>query len=114
MSGTTRFTTGSVTANSLTVGTGATLEFDTAARVLSPSTFSQQNPSGETRLRIGGTAAGQFNRLVASGTFTAGGKLTVQIEPGFVPALGQTFDLFDFTSFSSFNLPALASELQIL
>ncbi|MES2476101.1 MAG: hypothetical protein V4640_09985 [Verrucomicrobiota bacterium] len=115
VSGTTRFTTGSVTANALTVATAAILDFDTAARVVSPSAFSQHDLTGETRLRIGGTGAGQFNRIAVSGALTAGGKLTVALEAGFVPALGQTFDLFDFASFSgsfaTLNFPPLAAGL---
>lgn len=111
INGTTTFTVGSITGNSLIVNTGAALAFDSAARTISPSTFTQQNPLGETRIRLGGTGAGQFNRVISTGNFTAGGKLTVQLQSGFTPTAGMSFDVLDFTSFSgafsSTNLPAL-------
>jgi hypothetical protein len=111
INGTAIFTTGSITGNSLIVNTAATLAFDNTSRTISPSTFTQQNPLGETRIRLGGTSAGQFNRVISTGTFNAGGKLAVQLQPGFTPTSGMSFDVFDFSgftgSFSSTSLPAL-------
>jgi filamentous hemagglutinin len=115
VSGTTRFTGGTVVGGSLTVNDGAVLEFDGPSRTLSPVGFVQNGPQGETHLRIGGTGAGQFNRILSSGSFASGGKLTLLFDPGYVPAAGHTFQVFQFTSYSgafaNMTLPALGSGL---
>jgi hypothetical protein len=115
MSGVTRFTGGTVAGGSLTIDSGAACEFDGPSRSLSPTGFVQSGPLGETQLRIGGTGAGQFNRILSSGAFSAGGNLVVQFEPGYVPAAGHSFKVFQFLSFSgsfaSVTLPALGSGL---
>ena len=111
VSGTTRFSAGNVVGESLTVNDGALLVFDSAARVLSPAGFQQNNSLGETRIRIGGIGGGQFNRIAATGPFTAGGRLSVAFEKSYSPSSGHHFKIFDFASFSggftSFDLPAL-------
>jgi fibronectin-binding autotransporter adhesin len=115
INGTTNFTNGSITGSPLTMNSGATLGFDNPSRVISPSAFSAANPLGETRIRLGGTAAGQFNRIVTADTFTAGGQLTAVLQPGFTPTAGMSFDILDFFtfagSFTSHNLPALGTNL---
>jgi hypothetical protein len=106
-----QFTSGSITSHPLQIESGAKLRFDTSARTISPSTFSQNSPSGETRILIGGTGVGQFNCITAGGSYTAGGQLLVAFDTGYVPAAGHQFDLFDFSSFvgdfSSYTLPSL-------
>lgn len=69
--------------------------------------------NGSTVLfQIGGTAAGQFDKLSLTGTLAAGGTFDVDLINGFVPAVGNSFDLFDFTTATgsfSLSLPALGA-----
>jgi hypothetical protein len=115
-SGITRFTTGGVTGQSLKVVKEAILEFDHSARTLSPSSFENTTSPGETRIRIGGTAAGRFNRILSAGSFIAGGTLKILLDPGFTPAADDSFDLFNAAGFtggwSAFDLPPLPPPLQ--
>lgn len=66
-------------------------------------------------MELGGTGADQFDKLVVGGSFTAAGKLTVQLINGFTPSAGNSFDILDFTTASApslvLNLPALSSGL---
>lgn len=71
-------------------------------------------PAAETIMEIGGITPGtQFDRFTVAGAFLRDGSLTVQLINGFVPAVGDSFDLLDFTeanatgSFTALNLPAL-------
>lgn len=113
VSGITRFMGGNVTGGSLTVADGAVLEFDGPSRTLAPAGFIQHGAQGETRLRIGSPS--QFNRILSSGPFTAGGKLVVQFEAGYGPAAGHSFQVVGFTSsggsFANTTLPGLAAGL---
>jgi hypothetical protein len=113
--GTTLFTVGGISGDALTLASGAELAFDNASRAIFPSAVTLQGPSAETHVRLGGTAAGQFNRIVSSGSFTAGGRLNVGLQTGFTPAPGMSFDLFDFTGFAggftSYELPPLGANI---
>ena len=61
-------------------------------------------------IELGGSDAGN-DKLLIAGDFTANGTLDVHLINGFDPSLGDSFDLFDFTSvsgsFSAMNFPAL-------
>ncbi len=71
--------------------------------------------TGSVELELGGTAAGQFDRVAVTGALNAGGSLTLLLVNGFSPAAGQSFDVLDFTSstgvFTALNLPTLTSGL---
>jgi hypothetical protein len=65
------------------------------------------------------TPATDYGKVTTTHNLTAGGTLAVTLGPGFAPALGNSFDLFDWGSIDSFNgsfsalgLPALASGLR--
>ena len=67
---------------------------------------------GRTVIEIGGTAPGtQHDRLTVARTLYPGGTLEVQLINGFIPVVGQTFDILDAAtfngSFSSVILPPL-------
>lgn len=55
------------------------------------------------------------DRLNVTGELNAGGALAVEVDAGFVPTAGQTFDLFDFASvagaFDTIMLPTLVDGL---
>jgi pectate lyase len=70
--------------------------------------------SGAIEIELGGTGAGQFDRIVVDGALAAGGLLDVRLIDGFAPAAGDQFDLFDFaTANGDFTLvlPVLADGL---
>ena len=75
----------------------------------------QQGSSAVYNVKIGGTAAGQFDTTTVGGAATLGGTLTVSLINSFTPALGHSFTILSANSvsgvFSSANLPALASGL---
>jgi hypothetical protein len=66
-------------------------------------------------IELAGIESGQFDRLVTESELTFGGTLQVTLLDGFVPSLGQAFDVFDAASFAgmfdSMVLPALAGGL---
>ena len=53
--------------------------------------------TGTIQLRLGGTVAGQFDRIVA-GTVTLGGTLDISLVNGFAPVSGNAFDVLGYTS----------------
>ncbi len=61
-----------------------------------------QTASGVLAIQLGGTATTAYDRLLVSllgspiGTATLGGALEVSLTDGFVPALGNTFDIITF------------------
>jgi hypothetical protein len=71
-----------------------------------------QSGSGAFDVDLGGTTAGtQYDVLNITSTASLGGTLNVDLISGFKPAVGQTFDIMDYTSetgaFSTANLPKL-------
>ena len=74
-----------------------------------------QSATGAYNVKIGGTAAGQFDTLTMSGAATLGGPLNVSLINSFSPALGNVFTILTASSvtgtFSSTNFPALAPGL---
>jgi hypothetical protein len=58
-------------------------------------------PSSTLIMEIGGTTPGtQHDQLNVSGTFTANGTLQIVLINGFVPSVGNTFDLFNAAHFA--------------
>src|SRR5690606_35045684 len=53
----------------------------------------QQEETGELFVELTGTALNAFDRLVASGDVVLDGYLNIDIDGGFVPALGNTFNI---------------------
>ncbi len=71
--------------------------------------------SAEVRIRLGGTASTEYDRLTIQGAARLAGTLDVRLAPGFVPALGDRFFPLAWASrtgyFSPIRLPALAPGL---
>ncbi|MFA6288056.1 MAG: autotransporter-associated beta strand repeat-containing protein [Opitutaceae bacterium] len=68
-----------------------------------------QGSTGILVMELGGLARGTgYDALDITGSFTPGGTLTVSLIDGFQPALGNSFDLFNFSSiggtFATLNL----------
>jgi hypothetical protein len=61
----------------------------------------QQTAAGALNVGLGGTAAGQFDRLQVTGAATLGGTLNVSLVGGFLPAVGNTFEILVFASRTS-------------
>ena len=69
--------------------------------------------SSRLEIEIGGLAPGtQHDRLAVTGELTLGGTLRAALIDGFAPAVGDEFDILDWTTlsgeFAAFELPALA------
>lgn len=66
-------------------------------------------------MQLGGDTAGTYSKLDVAGALSLAGKLTVSLVDGFMPALGNSFDLLDWGTlsghFSSLSLPTLSSGL---
>ncbi len=71
--------------------------------------------TGAFDVKIGGTAAGKFDTLTASGTATLGGALKVTLLGGFAPAANNSFTILTAGAvsgkFASTSLPSLATGL---
>ncbi|MGH7131015.1 MAG: GC-type dockerin domain-anchored protein [Phycisphaerales bacterium] len=68
-----------------------------------------QGPAGTLRMEIGGTTPTTFDRLAVDGPAVLDGTLQVTLINGFVPQVGQTFNIITSTSrsgqFSNITLP---------
>ncbi len=67
-------------------------------------------------IELAGTNAGvDYDRVIVAGDLAAGGVLDIDLLGGFMPQVGDTFDVLDFGSmtgsFSSVVLPSLAGDL---
>ena len=51
------------------------------------------DPNGRVEIQLGGTGAGQFDRVVVQNSANLNGTLAVSLANGFVPVVGQTFDV---------------------
>jgi hypothetical protein len=64
---------------------------------------------------IGGTGPGEFDKLVVDGSLIAAGSLTIQLIDGFMPAVGNSFDIHDWgvsrSGTLTLNLPSLSPGL---
>ena len=71
--------------------------------------------AGTLAVELGGTNAGAFDKLVTTGTLSAGGTLDVSLINGFAPGTGDSFDILDFNAvtgaFDSILLPTLGGSL---
>lgn len=72
--------------------------------------------AGELEMELGGLGAGESDRIVIDGDLTLyGGDLIVSLYNGFVPEMGMTFDLLDWTTqtgtFDNVYLPELEDGL---
>jgi hypothetical protein len=75
------------------------------------------DPAGKLAFQLRGTTpASQYGKLNRSGNLTLAGTLQVTLGPGFMPALGNSFDLIDWGgqsgAFSALQLPFLVSGLK--
>jgi hypothetical protein len=57
----------------------------------------QQSSTGEWFMEITGTNLNQYDRVVVNGVAQLGGLLNVDIDGGFIPALGNTFNILSAT-----------------
>jgi hypothetical protein len=70
-------------------------------------------PLANLKIELGGLEAGtQFDQLIIAGNAILDGTLEVSLINGFIPSVGQSFNLFDWGglagTFSSLALPALS------
>jgi hypothetical protein len=72
-----------------------------------------QTGQGEMQVTLGSEGTGRLNLVTSNARITLGGTLRVQLAPGFVPALGQTFEIANASiltgSFDQWVLPDLGS-----
>ncbi len=76
----------------------------------------QQSATGHLLSQLGGTGLNQFDRLVVNGAAQLAGALDVTLTGGFVPALGNTFNIVSATAgisgtFAVENMPSLSGGL---
>ena len=94
--------TGTVTGDVTNTGGSVAPGSSTAAGALSLSGSGlgvyAQSTTGAYNVKIGGTAAGQFDTLTMSGVATLGGPLNVSLINSFSPALGNTFTILTAAS----------------
>jgi autotransporter-associated beta strand protein len=100
---------------SVTVASGGTLSTGAMPAVLHVGSLSLQNGS-QAQIKLGGIAAGsQYDTIASAGPVTFGGTLQVSLVGSLVPALGNSFDILDWSTrggaFSSVQLPALGGAL---
>ena len=72
-------------------------------------------PNATAIMEIGGTTPGsEFDKIVSSGSIRFDGTLSVDLINGFMPSIGQIFDLYDGNlsgEFDILDLPALSTGL---
>ncbi len=110
--------TGGINNTAGTVAPGTTTPSITTGNITFATNTSgtyAQSGTGAYNVKIGGTGAGAFDTLTATGAVTLGGALNVSLVNGFVPVAGNTFTIVTAASvtnkFGSTNLPALAPGL---
>jgi hypothetical protein len=84
----------------------------TPSGVLTINGTFNQNTLGKLLIELGGTTVGtQYDRLSVAGLVTLNGTLDVKLINSFNPAVGNSFDILDWTTlsgtFATQNLPAL-------
>jgi Ca2+-binding RTX toxin-like protein len=57
-----------------------------------------QTATGVLKLEIGGTASGQFDQLLVSGTATFDGTLDIVLADGFIPSPGDSFPVMTYST----------------
>lgn len=88
---------------------GGTVNPGTSVGTLTVEGIFNQAATGTTNIELGGTAAGQFDKLISTSAMIVNGKIDVSLVNGFVPAVGNLFEIF--TAVSNINVPALATTL---
>ena len=81
-----------------------------AGRISVTGTYTQ-GAAGTMDVQIGGTTAGTYSQLNATGAITLGGTLNIALVNGFTPTAGETFDIIKAPSgitgtFSTVNAPS--------
>jgi hypothetical protein len=74
----------------------------------------QQSDEGELFVELTGTGLNQFDRLVVNGIALLNGRLLVELDGGFIPALGNTFPVLSTSAgvngtFDSYDMPTLGT-----
>ncbi len=119
LGGTHTFANGlTVTNNANLTGAGTVLGGITSGGTIAPGASpGTLNVTGDLTLldtatldmELRGTSTTEFDRLLVSGGFTADGILDVMLIDGFLPGMGDTFQLFGYTTaagaFDTINLP---------
>jgi hypothetical protein len=93
-------TTGLLTGSSTLIGD--VINAGTVAPGNSPGTLTingnyTQTGTGRLEIEVGGTAAGQYDRLIVTGTANLGGTLNTTLVNGFTPAPGDSFPVLQYT-----------------
>jgi len=92
-------------AGEVTIGKGSVFQSGIAG------TGYAQAATGKLRFEIGGRAAGEHGRLTVTGTASVAGILAADFVDGFVPALGDTFQVATYGaitgSFQGFDCPVV-------
>jgi autotransporter-associated beta strand protein len=99
----------------VTIASGGTLAPGNSPGILTVGSLNL-NSGSQTQIEIGGTSRSvQYDAVVVNGGATLGGALNVSLINSFSPAMGNSFDVLDWTSksglFSSLSLPALSTGL---
>jgi T5SS/PEP-CTERM-associated repeat protein/autotransporter-associated beta strand protein len=97
------------------ISTGSTLAPGNSAGTLSTDSVSITG-GGTISMELAGTDPGvEYDRLIVTGELAFGGTLLVETIDGFAPELGDSFDLFGFTTasgaFNALQLPDLEGGL---
>jgi autotransporter-associated beta strand protein len=102
--------TGSI-GGTVTLNSGGTLAPGASAGTLTVGGLAM-TPLSSLQIEMGATA---YDRIIASGNMALAGTLNVSLIDGFMPTLGNMFDLFNWGTksgtFSAVNLPVLAAGL---
>ncbi len=110
----------------LSVGTGRTFHNsgrvepggDAMAGTLTVTGNYTQTFGGILDIELGGTNAGQFDKLAVTQQATLAGTMNVTLLPGYTPTLGDSFEVMTFNGragdFTAVNLPTLGGGLVIL
>lgn len=99
--------------NSLILGAGAVIAPGTSAGVLTVDGDYTQLLDAVMRMELGGAGPGDYDRLVVTGLFDAGGTFELLLLDGFIPGIGDVFDVLDFNAlvtgsvFDQLSLPEL-------
>jgi autotransporter-associated beta strand protein len=84
--------------NSLILGPGAVIAPGASAGVLTVDGDYTQLLDAVMRMELGGAEPGAYDRLVVTGLFDAGGVFELLLLDGFVPDIGDVFDVLDFNA----------------
>jgi hypothetical protein len=92
------FGTGSITGNVLSSGTVTPGDSSTLTGILTDTGTYTQNSKGNLDISIGGTTAGSKFDELNSTNASLNGTLNIGLVSGYVPTIGNTFKIMNFTS----------------